>query len=220
MIGTLCLPIRLAPGMAKRAPRGEAEAKLVARPNDAETTFELVRRAHDGDAAACDELCARYLPRLRRWAHGRLPPWARGSLDTQDLVQDTFIQVLRHIHEFNPRHEGAFHGYLRTTLLNKIRDEIRHSRRQPPAGELPIDEPASDPSPLEEAIGSEAVERYESALGRLRPEDSVAIILRIEMGYSYAEIAAAMEKPSIPAANMAVNRALVKLAQEMARGNA
>jgi len=185
-----------------------------------ESSLALVRRAHDGDLAAQNELCARYLPRLQRWAHGRLPAWARGALDTHDLVQDTFIQVLRRIGEFEPRHEGAFNGYLRQALLNRVRDEIRRAHRRAPAEPLDTSRPASDPSPLEEAIGQQALERYEAALARLRPGDREALILRIEMRYSYAEIAAALDKPSIAAAQMAVSRALVRLAEEMARGQA
>ena len=49
-----------------------------------ETTFSLVVRARGGDRAALDELCLRYLPRLRRWAHGRLPAWTRQAIDTED----------------------------------------------------------------------------------------------------------------------------------------
>src|ERR1700704_6115707 len=104
--------------------------------SEAESSLALVRRAHDGDLAAQNELCARYLPRLQRWAHGRLPAWARGSLDTHDLVQDTFIHVLRRIDQFEPRHEGAFHGYLRQALLNRVRDEIRRAHRRGPAEAL------------------------------------------------------------------------------------
>jgi RNA polymerase sigma-70 factor (ECF subfamily) len=201
-------------------PHGETPAKGgAATRTDAATTFDLIERAHGGDAAARNELCARYLPRLQRFAHGRLPAWARGSLETHDLVQETFIQVLHRLDEFKPRHEGAFHAYLRQSLINKVRDQIRSARRRPAAVPLPVDEPAADPSPLEEAIGHEALERYESALARLKPDDREAIILRIEMGYPYAEIAAALEKPSVAAAQMALSRALVRLAAEMLRGH-
>src|SRR5580765_6720315 len=56
---------------------------------DPETSFELVRRARNGDDAALNDLFERYSKRLRIWAHGRLPFWARGPADTQDVVQDT-----------------------------------------------------------------------------------------------------------------------------------
>jgi len=184
-------------------------------PTEAESSLVLVRRAHDGDQDAVDELFARYLPRLQRWAHGRLPAWARGSLDTHDLVQDTFMQVLQRLDQFEPRHEGAFQGYLRQALFNRVRDEIRRATRRGPASELNDDKATADPSPLEQAIGQETLERYEAALARLREEDREAIILRIELGYPYSEIVTALGKPSVAAAHMAVSRALVRLAEEM-----
>ncbi len=72
-------------------------------------------------------------------------------------------------------------------------------------------------SPLEQAIGSEAIERYERALGRLRPEEQEALVGRIEMGYDYAELAQALGKPTADAARKAAERALVRLVEEMER---
>jgi RNA polymerase sigma-70 factor (ECF subfamily) len=185
---------------------------------EAASSLTLARRAHDGDQAAVNELFARYLPRLQRWAHGRLPAWARGSLDTHDLVQDTFMQVLQRLDQFEPRHEGAFQGYLRQALFNRVRDEIRRVTRRGPASQLDEGSPATEPSPLEEAIGQETLERYEAALARLKDDDREAIILRVELGYPYSDIVIALGKPSVAAAHMAVSRALVRLAQEMAHG--
>jgi RNA polymerase sigma-70 factor (ECF subfamily) len=62
------------------------------------------------------------------------------------------------------------------------------------------------------------LERYEAALTRLKPEKQQTIITRIEMSLSYAEIAEALGKPSPDAARMAVSRAIVRLAEEMAGG--
>jgi RNA polymerase sigma-70 factor (ECF subfamily) len=59
------------------------------------------------------------------------------------------------------------------------------------------------------------VDRYEQALARLRPAEREAIIGRVEMGYSYDQLAEALEKPSAEAARKAAQRALVRLAQEM-----
>lgn len=183
-----------------------------ARPLDASTV--LLRRARGGDGEALNELCTRYLPRLLRWAHGRLPNWARSAFDTHDLVQGTLIHVVQRLDTFEPRHDGALQAYLRQALLNRIRDEVRRAQRRP-VESLDSGQPASSPSPLEEAIGSEALERYEAALERLRPDDREAIIARIEMGSSYPEVAEALGKPSVAAAHMAVSRALVRLAKEM-----
>lgn len=53
-----------------------------------DSTLTLLTRARAGDAQALDDLFARYLPGLRKWASGRLPRWARDLIDTPDLVQD------------------------------------------------------------------------------------------------------------------------------------
>jgi RNA polymerase sigma-70 factor (ECF subfamily) len=184
--------------------------------DERESSFTLVERACQGDERALNDLCARYLPRLQRWAHGRLPAWARGPMDTHDLVQEALARVAHRIRHFEPHHKGAFQGYLRQALLNQMRDQIRRAGREP-AAYLEASKASAEPSPLEAAIGSEALERYEAALERLMPADRNAIILRVELGCPIAEVAEALDKPSLAAARMAVTRALVRLAAEMAR---
>lgn len=182
----------------------------------AASSFDLVLRSNAGDRAALEALCERYTPRLQRWAHGRIPPAARGALQTHDLVQDTLIRVIERLPSFNPRHEGAFQAYVRTALWNRIRDIARQYQRT--GGQDPLDPELAgkEDSPLDVAIGHETLERYEAALDRLRPEEKELIIARIEMGLPHAEIAAMFEKPSVAAVHMAVSRALVRLAEEMA----
>ena len=63
------------------------------------------------------------------------------------------------------------------------------------------------------------LERYEAARGRLTPEDQRAIVARCEWGMSHEEVAQALGKPSANAARVAVHRALVRLAKEMASGH-
>jgi DNA-directed RNA polymerase specialized sigma24 family protein len=70
-------------------------------------------------------------------------------------------------------------------------------------------------SPLEAAIGRESLDRYERALAMLKPDEREAIIGRVEMGYSYEELAEALGKPSPDAARKAAQRALVRLIQQM-----
>lgn len=184
---------------------------------EAEATIDLVQLARKGDQAAIEALFTRYEARLRRWAHGRLPAQARGALDTQDLVQDTLVRVFRKLQDFEPRHPGAFRDYVWTTLWNAVRDIARSSKRRGPVDALDeLDLPTADPSPLEEAVGRETLERYEAAMDRLRPEEREALVARIEFGLSHAEVAEALGKPSAAAAHMAVSRALMRLAEEMA----
>jgi RNA polymerase sigma-70 factor, ECF subfamily len=185
-----------------------------------DSTFDLVERAKTGDSEALNSLFARFLPSLRRWASGRLPRWTRDLMDTDDLVQETVVRAVKRLDNFESRHEGALQAYLRQAIMNRIRDEVRRTKRSPIATEL--DENASDhtASPLEAAIGTEALERYEAALARLRPEDREVIVARVEMDGSYHDVAHALGKPSADAARMAVTRALLRLAEEMHRGEA
>lgn len=182
-----------------------------------ETSLDLLERARAGDRDALGRLVARYLPRLRRWASGRLPRWARDMSDTEDIVQDSMLQTFKRIDRIDVVHEGALQAYLRQAVINRIRDQFRRAGRIPPPAELDTQHPAAEASPLELAIGEEAVERYERALARLRPDDRAAIVARIEMDCTNEEIAAALNKPSANAARMAVERALVRLADEMRR---
>jgi RNA polymerase sigma-70 factor (ECF subfamily) len=178
----------------------------------------LLTRAQAGDDAARDRLFTRYLPALTRWATGRLPRWSRGLMDTDDLVQETLMRALRRIDGFEHRHEGALQAYLRQAVMNRIRDEVRRAKRAPVPTELETEEPHRGASPLELAIGQQAVEAYEAALQRLRQEDREAIVARVEMDYSYDQVAVALGKPSPDAARMAVSRALLRLAEEMSGG--
>jgi RNA polymerase sigma factor (sigma-70 family) len=184
---------------------------------DAVTSLQLLDRARAGDRDALDQLARRYLPRLRRWARGRLPARARDLADTEDLLQDTMFRALQHVDRFEPKHEGALQAYLRQALINRVRDETRRADRCPEIVAIDIREVAAGQSPLEAAIGAEAIERYESALGRLDQDDRAAVVARLELGESYAEVAVALNKPTANAARMAVSRAMLKLAMEMQR---
>jgi RNA polymerase sigma-70 factor (ECF subfamily) len=202
------------------SPDQDARARLqpeASRSADPESTFHLIERARAGDQQALEGLFARHLKPLQRWARGRLPKWARDLADTDDLVQDTLVQTFKRIEDFEPRRVGALQAYLRQAVLNRIRNELRRKGRQPEATDLDGIEVESVDSPLEQAIGREAVERYERALQRLKPEEREAIIARVEMGYSFEELAEALGKPTPDAARKAAHRALVRLAEEMNR---
>jgi RNA polymerase sigma-70 factor (ECF subfamily) len=182
------------------------------------SSVALAQRAREGDREALDSLLERYLPSLRRWATGRLPRWAREHLDTDDLIQETLVKTLRNLDGFTPRHDGAFAAYLRHGLLNRIRDEVRNAARRP--GRAPLPDAQADPgaSPLEAAIGAEALALYESALERLTEDERALVVARMELGLAYEAIARETGKPSPDAARMGVRRALLRLAEEMRHG--
>jgi RNA polymerase sigma factor (sigma-70 family) len=179
------------------------------------TTQTLLRRAADGDGEAVDRLFSRYAPALRRWTRGRLPRFARDIADTSDIVQETLLQTFRNLDRFEYRGDGALHAYLRQGVMNRIREELRRHARRPARGTLDPAIPDDGVSPLQTAIGQEAIERYEAALATLSVENREAIIARVELGLTHQEIADALGKPSADAARMMVARAMVQLARAM-----
>jgi len=193
-------------------------------PNDADqnnptvgldSTAVLLARIRGGDASARDMLMARFIHPLRRWAHGRLPRGASTLMDTDDLVQIALIRSLQHIEAFDPRKNGAFLAYLRTILMNLVRDEARRAARRPASQTLPEILRDSAPSPLEQTVGRENLARYEAALSRLPADDQEAVMLRLELGFSYPAVAEAIGAPSANAARMKVVRAVMRLAEEL-----
>jgi RNA polymerase sigma-70 factor (ECF subfamily) len=180
-----------------------------------ENSIVLLHRYQAGDASARDALYRRYWTRLRRWAGGRLPLRARGVLDTDDVVQNAMMKTLGHLSSFEPHHSGALHRYFRQAVLNCLRDEIRKHGVLPEITELSGEETGTLPSPLDDILGRELARSYETALSSLRDEEQEAIIMRVEQGYDYEEIALELGKPSADAARMAVSRALIRLARKM-----
>ena len=182
-----------------------------------ESTATLLIRVKNGDQLAREQLCSTYLPMLKRWAHGRLPAYARDLAETDDMVQNTLIKAMNKLDSFSSIREGAFLAYLRKILLNNIRMEIRRFSNQNDLlkQQHQGQDDLTESSALDKAIGTEVVEKYENALMKISEQAREAVILRVELGYSYPEIATAIECSSANAARMIVARSLFKLAENM-----
>jgi RNA polymerase sigma-70 factor (ECF subfamily) len=183
-------------------------------PLSSESTLHVLERAQGGDQAAARDLMERAWPSVRRWARGRLPPYAREGADTEDVVQDAFLRTLKQLERFRHHTVGALHEYLRRAVMNRIRDVIRGSRRRAIEFDSEAEPPDWRPSPLERAILRERVERFLDALSKLRPIDRQVVVWRLELGYTPAEIAARLGK-SEAATAMTISRAMSRLAKEL-----
>lgn len=187
-------------------------------PSPAPTTVRLLSLARRGNRSAVEALIERELPGLLRFAHRRLPAWARAVADTADVVQETLIGAVRNLDRFDSRRRGALGAYLRTAVVNRVRDHVRRASRRPFGEELGAELATADPGPDELLADSEFRARYQTALEALGPQEQQAVVARIELGYSYDQIALALGKPSPDAARMTVARALARLAQSMTHG--
>ncbi len=178
------------------------------------STATLLRRFQSGDTAAQEELIERCLPTLRRWARGRLPGYARDLADTDDLVQTTVMRTITRLPSLAPRESGSFLAYLRTVLVNEIRDQLRRRER---SGTVPgIAETSGAAAVASESTDPTVRLAYERALDELTTEQRDAIVLRLELGLSFPEIAIELGLPSADAARMRVSRALAVLAEVFA----
>jgi RNA polymerase sigma-70 factor (ECF subfamily) len=179
-------------------------------PGGLETTQALLLRVAERSPGAADELVRRFLPPLRRFAHRRLPAHLRGLAETDDLVQVSLLRALERVTDFESRHPGAFLAYLRRILDNHLRDLRRRAARRP---EEALDPEDLDREPARDG-GEEAAVLYREALSRLSEEDRMAVVLRLEMGFTHEEVAEALALPSAAAARMRVVRALVRMAEK------
>ena len=168
--------------------------------NQLSHTAILLNRIVGGDKDAEEELVHYCYPLLLKWAHGRIPYSERSLLETTDIVQETIMKGMQQIGKFKSIGAGAFLAYLRRIFINCINESVKKPMRRTHF---------STEVDLNEFI------LYENALKKLSEAEQDAIILRIEFGFTYAEIAREMDKASEDAARMFVSRALTKLAKHL-----
>lgn len=184
-------------------------------PSGSSSMVRLFIEMRQGDASATNRLFSRLIPDLKWWATGKLPSWARGRMDTDDLVQEALTGVFRRRDHLEPRRKEAIRAYLKRSILNRIRDEVRRARMVEVPGPVGADAVSPDRSPLDQAISAENHTRYVVALKRAPETDQQLIVGRVDLDYSYEQLALVTGKPTADAARMALRRALVRLAREM-----
>jgi RNA polymerase sigma-70 factor (ECF subfamily) len=147
---------------------------------------ELLRRAQLGDRDAFAAVIERYWDRLYRW----LFHLTHHQQAAEDLAQESFLKAFAHLNTF--RRGTNFQAWVfriaYNTFLNQRRSATRMSR-QP----FPETLPADDAGPAEEAISHETQQMLARAVGRLPSEFRAALLLRIEQGLSFREIADILE---------------------------
>jgi RNA polymerase sigma factor (sigma-70 family) len=106
-------------------------------------------------------------------------------------------------------------AYLRQSVINRIRDEVRKVTRHPAPGELSGDLMSDDTSPLEVAVRQENYRRYRTALEGLPSRERAFVVARIEAQWTIGEIATHFGIVSPDAARMAIGRALKRLKKSL-----
>ncbi|MBN2561007.1 MAG: sigma-70 family RNA polymerase sigma factor [Phycisphaerae bacterium] len=110
-------------------------------------TSELVRKARERDESALSELVRMYEQRLLQAVRSELGDRLRQRLESQDVMQQVYLDALRSIDQFVDRGDDSFFAWLRRIALNRIcdadRKELRTLKR---AGEVRASDLAGDAS--------------------------------------------------------------------------
>lgn len=155
----------------------DAGAGRPAEPDD----LELIAAWRDGDQRAAATLVARHADALARFAavHSR-------DMDIEELVQDTFVRAFGAIDRF--RGDSSFRTWLITIERRLILDRQRAARRTP-TRELTDDSAATPFDALDDMLARETAEQLRQALSQLTPTQREVLLLRVNQGLSYRDIA-------------------------------
>jgi RNA polymerase sigma-70 factor, ECF subfamily len=158
------------------------------------TDSDLVRRHLAGDAGAFGALVDRYQTRLLNFVNRNIGDRERA----EDLVQDVFIRVFRHLHRFD--HDKKFSTWIYTIASNLNKNELRNRSRNPVVAVSKLMANwDSDHRPLQfedpkRRPDIEYDRRYlhsaiHQCIGELPPHHREVFLLREIEGRSYQEIA-------------------------------
>lgn len=178
---------------------------------------------HDALASAFD----RYRPRLVRMVQVRLDPRLQGRIDPVDVVQDTFVDVLQGLSDYQGPSELPFFLWLRLMtgrrLMNTHRDHLGAQKRaagrevnlrqaMPDASSVGIADmlAGSWTSPSRAAGRAEFHHQFQNALEQLEPIDREILSLRHVEELTNDEAAHSLGLSKAAASNRYV-RALARL---------
>jgi len=164
-----------------------SQAQAVNRAGTAEA--DLVRRARAGDRNAFDALRLVCEPSVRRFVR-RL---AGTAFDHDDIVQDAFLALYMNLHRLEPVEN--LRPFLYRIARNRCYDELRRQGRYDtvsleggPDRTAPVVKDRR-PGPSEALDRTLAYADLRAAVARLPEDQRQALILYVDEGMSYAEIA-------------------------------
>jgi len=173
---------------------------------------ELVRSAMTGSRAGIAGVLRALRPMVFRYCLGRLGTWQDGSSDAEDCAQDVLLAVVGALPGY--RYEAdSFLAFVFGIAAHKVSDFHRRRARdrtspvaEPPAGRWTGGDPTGEE--VERAAG---LDWSAGLLDTLPPRQREILVLRIILGLSAEETAAAVGLSSAGAVRVAQHRALATL---------
>jgi len=149
-----------------------------------ESELELAKRCASGDRTAQRELFFGY----RRSVHATLYRILGGNNEIEDLVQDSFFQVLKSIGGY--RGDAALATWIGRIATRVAFAYIRKRPRIPTPLESVAHVPEDRADVEHQAIAREALRRLYAALDRVEAKQRIAYALHVIDGRSMREVAA------------------------------
>lgn len=154
------------------------------RAKDANETA-LLLSAQRGDRAAFAQLVENYWPRLFRWLY----QLTHDRHQAEDLAQETFLKALANLHRF--RAGTNFRAWLFRIAHNSFANLHRSPGKR--RASLPEDFPAPGQGPVENVCSRETMADLARAVESLPTDFRAALLLRVEEGLSFRQIAAVLD---------------------------
>lgn len=180
-------------------------------PNKAEA--DLTRRFQGGDVGAFDRIFDMYRTQLFAYAIGMVKD--RGA--AEDIVQDCFIALARHIHTINP--ERGLSGWLYRVTRNSCIDSIRRRKHEVPGEEEVLQTIQATDEEGPESADRSLMRREENArlrqkVDKLPRKERELLILRFYSDLTFKEISQVVRRP-LGTVLWQVRKTLMRLKDEM-----
>ena len=164
----------------------------------------LIERIQKGDMTALEEVIQKY----QKWVYSLAYRTVRNHADADDVAQETFIRLYRHIDKFQSKPGYQFAGWIyRITVnlsINQAKRSGREKKRMVNLATKESDEENFDPinnipdkqnDANQEVMDKELQAKIEEVLETLSPEHRATFTLSEMQGYAYKEIAEIMQCP-------------------------
>lgn len=193
-------------------------------PGDPSVT-QLIQRVQAGCPDSREALFALLRDYFKHLAQRHHNQQLKAKLGVSDIVQQSMIRAVESFETFEGRSEGELRSWLKTLLINEIRQSVRNWSRQRrdvtretclPGDGMENDWLVSDPNPTPQSLSirQEQVGQLRSAIDRLPQVDRQVIRLRGFDRLSFEEVGRQMNRSPTAAAKLWY-RAIVKLQRDL-----
>ncbi|MFT4841806.1 MAG: RNA polymerase sigma factor (sigma-70 family) [Planctomycetota bacterium] len=192
--------------------------------SEAPETVVLLRRWHQGDELALQELMSRDLPWVKELVTHRMGAELRGRADVDDVVQCALLAVFQHGPRFDIEDSEHYRAVLIRIVENTIRKMIRDGRRQKrwsgreeplPSGSVVV-LTAGVTQPVSAADRNERRAWLQLAMELLEPAEREIVLGRQWLGLTFKELGD-QSGISEEAARKRFDRSVARLAQLVQR---